>query len=130
MTTAKAKAPRPVKGGRDKAQAEVDIARRVTEFSIRGEVVGRLAVGNVPLDEKFEVRRQVRLPWHEVLGEGGVPMDIASAAILCWLARRASGEPDLLWSTHQATWDDTVRIDEIGLDTVDPDEAAGDDPQS
>lgn len=122
----KASAPRPKAQDVEEEQAAVDFARQVREFVVRGEVAGRLAMGNVPLSEKEQVRRQVRASWFEVLGEAGVQMDVWNLSVFVWLARRASGEPSLMWSTFLAEWDDTIRADEISYELVDDEDA---DPQ-
>ena len=126
------KAPRVVKGGRQAAAKKVDGARQVFALSVRGEPVGNLAIGNVPLSEKQEVRRQVRAAWSEVIGDAGVPLDVWNMSVFVWLARRASGEPGLSWASFQAGWDDTTRADEIDLETVDVDAVSVEvvDPQS
>lgn len=118
----KARAPRPVAKGREAQAKAVDVARQVCEIKVRGEVVGRLAIGNVPLSEKEQVRRQVRASWWEVLGEAGIEMDVWNLTVLVWLARRASGEPDLMWGTFVAGWDDTIRGDQITLRKLGGDE--------
>lgn len=131
MTAKKgAKAPRPTAEGVEAEEEAVDEAKRITEWTVRGEKVGRLAIGNVPLDEKEQVRRQVKASWFEVLGEAGVRMDVWNLTVFVWLARRASGEPDLLWSTFKASWDNTIRADEIDYEPVDPaTDQEPDDPQ-
>jgi hypothetical protein len=122
----KASAPRPVEGGREAKAEEVDQARTIYDVMVRGVSVGRLAPANVPLAEKMEVRRQVRVAWHDVLGMGGAGPDVTTYAVMAWLARRASGEPLLSWIDFQAEWDDTARLDEMALAPVDD---GADDPQ-
>lgn len=127
MTTPKKKAsaPRPKAQDVEEEQAGIDMARQVHEFSVRGEVVGRLAMGNVPLREKEQVRRQVRASWFDVLGQTGVAMDVWNLSVMVWLARRASGEPGLSWDQFLDEWDDTIRADEIDY-PVAPDDGDAD----
>jgi hypothetical protein len=132
MTPKKAKAPRPTPDGQEAEAEQVNEAMKVTEFKVRGETVGRLAAGNVPLSEKRAVREQLACTWFDVLGRSGVPIDIWNLTVFIWLARRASGEPGLTWADFEAGWDNTVRADEIEMVDVDSetDAAQGDeDPQ-
>lgn len=108
---------------------KVDAARQIHEFSVRGEKVGRLALGNVPLDEKEQAQFQTGRSWSRIIGADGIEPSIWNMHVLMWLARRASGEPQLLWSTYKASIDDTVRMDEVELPVVDPDDDGDADPQ-
>lgn len=95
-------------------EEKLDAARTVYVFKIRGDEVGRLAVGNVAQVEKMEARSQTGWAWSTILGhEDGGGLSIENVTIFVWLARRASGEPSLSWMEFLGSWDDTVRLDEI-----------------
>ena len=121
------KAPRPEREDVGEKAERLDAARQVFEFTVRGESVGRLAIGNVPMLEKMEAENRTHKSWSDILGQAGVGLSITRLSIMVWLARRASGEPDLMWSTFLDSWDDTIRIDEIEFNVL---EDGGDaDPQ-
>lgn len=102
----------------DEKQEAVDFARAVYEMKVRGELIGRIAIGNVPVTEKMAARVQTGWSWPLILGRDGNGMDVTNLTIIAWLARRASGEPDLMWETFMASWDDTVVADEITSERV------------
>lgn len=121
-----AKAPRPVKGGRDAKAKEAEVASRVTKIEFRGHSY-LIAVQNVPISEKAMVRAQAHMAWHEVTGESGIEADIASVAVLVWIARRLGGEPNLSWFAFCNWWDevaDGMGIAEVEASVVGVDDVA------
>lgn len=129
MPSKKASAPRPVPGGRQ-AQAEaIDAAKQVFRFTIRDHEY-RIALDNIPLNEKLTARQSTGLPWHTIRGEDGTPVDIGIVAIWAWLARRASGEPLLTWPRFEAEWDPGLSIADVSDSAWVPvDESGETDPQ-
>lgn len=124
----KATAPRPLPGGAEEQAKAVDRSKEILEITFRGEVY-RLAWRSVPLAEKAQVRTQARMAWHDVTGESGVEPDITCAAILMWLAKRASGKKNLLWVVHQATFPDDATMAEVSSRIVPPEDLDLSDPQ-
>lgn len=125
---AKAKAPRPVAGGREAQTKEVDKSKEIIEITYRGES-HRLAWRSVPITEIGQVREQVGVPWQRVTGEDGVGGDIFTVCVLVWLARRAAGERTLAWVFHAATWPDDLTMSEVESRIVPVDELDTNDPQ-
>lgn len=121
-----AKAPRPTPDG---AQAEAERTAQdqmITTFVVRG-VEYRLALRNVPLTEKVQVKAQVGMSWSMVIGEDGTGVGIESVAVLVWLARRAAGERSLRWGQFVLDWDDEISMADVSFAADDP---AGDDPEA
>lgn len=125
----KATAPRPLPGGAEEQAKAVDQSKEILEITFRGDTY-QLAWRSVPLAEKGQVRTQVGIAWHDVTGEkSGVEPDIFCVAVLVWLAKRASGNRNLLWVVHQATWPDDLTIAEVSSRIVPPEEQDLSDPQ-
>lgn len=120
------KAPRPTPNGIEAERAQDAEDARVTVFTV-GDEDYRLAIRNVRLSEKLEVKKQTGMSWSIVIGEDGAPVGIESLAVFVWLARRAAGEPGLRWAVFESQWDPTVNISDIEVRTEDP---VGNDPEA
>lgn len=132
MTPKKAKAPRPTPEGVEVEAEAVATAAKVTEFRIRGEVVGRLALQNMPLRELRAVRDQLGKSWHEVIGLVGPIPDAWNLAVLVWMTKRANGHPGLTWNQFESEWDTSIQWSDIETELVDADSditEGVDDPQ-
>lgn len=128
-----ATAPRPMTESRADKAAQAKARALIVKFKIDGQV-WRLAIFNVPITEQLTVRRELGIPWQEVirsLFSGEVGADLL--AVVVWVARRVSGEPRLTWEEHAAQWDDDLLGDQIEIefegDDEDLDDEGGTDPE-
>lgn len=77
----------------------------------------KLAIDNIPIQEKLIVRKALGLPLEAFQTEGQIGED--SLVVFWWLARRSDGETTLTWTRALDEWptgltpeDLTVEIDD------------------
>jgi hypothetical protein len=115
-----ASAPRP---GAGKRVAQVKAAQRVLKIRI-GDIEGRLCPDNLPFSEQVAVRKACGgLPFsafwagEQVIGED-------SLQIMFWLARRASGEPNLQLNKVLEEWPSPLMAEDFDISIEDAEEDA------
>lgn len=115
--------PRP---GVSKRKKDTEAAQAVLTMTVKGDVF-KLAPNNIATMEKTQVLLQVGAPLETFVGNGNKIGDV-SLVVLYWLARRASGEPDLKWEVAAAEWDALELTEaDVALDVSAP---KGDDPEA
>ena len=120
-----AQAPRPGAGKRATRQKD---AQRVLRITVCGDT-RHLCPDNLPFDEQVAVRKACGgLPFSTFWG-GGAAIGEDSLQVMWWLARRASGEPNLQLATVLNEWPEVLNPDDFNVELDEPDE--GDtDPES
>lgn len=107
METTLAKAARP---GASRRAEEADASTRVLVIHLTctdPEETHRIAVGNVPLEQRLAVRKATGMPFGQFVG-GPDSIDVDSIAVMVWLAKRLNGFPQLAWQSFQRSWPDEI----------------------
>lgn len=119
-----ATAPRPGTGRRRQATQQ---AQRVLRITVSGETYA-FCPDNIPFAEQIAVRKACGgLPFSAFWG-GELTVGVDSLQIMFWLARRASGEPNLQLQTILDEWPDTLDPADFEVVLEEPDET-DDDPE-
>jgi hypothetical protein len=113
---AKAQAPKPGK------QRKADEVLLTLTVKVKDQEPVSMLYNMIPVAERIEVRKQVGVPLDKFLPNEGGELGLDSAAVLWWLARRASGEPGLRFSTCSAEFAKlALGIGDVELTLGDPD---------
>lgn len=119
-----AQAPRPGTGRR---KAATEQAQRVLRITVAGETYA-FCPDNIPFAEQIAVRKACGgLPFSAFWG-GESTVGIDSLQIMFWLARRASGEPNLQLGTVLDEWPTVLNPDDFEVAIEDPNDN-DDDPE-
>jgi hypothetical protein len=121
MTKQAPRAPRP---GVTKRANERAAASQVMSLTIRDETY-RLGIGAISMAERSMVRKALDLPLESFLNVDRFGLD--SLFVIWWLARRASGEPNLSFAEANAQFPTDLEASEIDLSL---DDADGNDPEA
>lgn len=115
-------------GAKIARKQEIKAAKEVLTIKFQGAEY-KLAINAIPLAEKRAVRKATGgLPFEAFWsGESSVGED--SLAVLVWLARRASGEPDLLLGDVEDAWPSPLGEDDIEI-SVEGADGDDDDPEA
>ena len=119
-----AQAPRP---GAGKRKAATEQAQRILRITVSGETYS-FCPDNIPFAEQIAVRKACGgLPFSAFWG-GELTVGVDSLQIMFWLARRASGEPNLALSTVLDEWPEVLNPEDFEVAIEDPD-GTEDDPE-
>lgn len=137
-----AKAPRP---GTTRRNEEATVSTRILAIKLAWEDDEyRIAVGNIPLDERMAVRKATGIPFEAFLG-GPDSIGVDSIAVMVWLAKRQSGLSRLSWQQFQRSWPTEFsegdldvwgenaqgqKVDDEGNPIDDDEESGASDPES
>lgn len=117
-----AEAPTP---GVSRRREQREAAQQIMVLTIKGEEF-RLAVGNLPMNEKLVLRRATGLPIEAFVGNR-YSIGEDSVIVLWWLARRAGGEATLSFGDAVAQWPVGLTGEDFEIEVEDPE---GDDPEA
>lgn len=124
-----AKAPRP---GVSRRADAVNAAQTVLRITIRGKSWD-FCPNNLTITERGQVRKQTGGMAFETYWDGQTAIGLDSVIILWWLARRASGEPDLALTVAEADFlaFDNLTADDLSVEQIDDvaDEELADNPE-
>jgi hypothetical protein len=113
-----ANAPRPGTGRRKQATEQ---AQRVLRITVAGETY-TFCPDNIPFNEQIAVRKACGgLPFSAFWG-GENTVGVDSLQIMFWLARRASGEPNLSLGAVLDEWPDVLNPADFEVAIEDPNE--------
>jgi len=119
-------APRPGVGDR---KATIDAAQTILQIRVKDQTL-TLAPNNLSMAERAAVRKQCYgLPF-EAYWSGEQAIGLDSIQVMWWLARRAHGEPNLLFRTVEETWPSDLTPDDVDVEEYTPDDEGLDDPES
>jgi hypothetical protein len=114
-----ATAPRPGVGRR---QEDAKAAETVLVLTVRGESY-RIAPGNIPIGEQEACLKQSGFPFEMFMQE---PLGLIKLVGIWWMARRASGERTLAWSTAKDQWPTDLTEGDVSVEIEEPE---GNDPE-
>lgn len=97
---------------------EDDPATKLLIMKVKG-VEYRLAIGNVPIQEKMIVQKATGMAFESLLGENQIGE--VSLSVLVWLARRAAGEIGLTYEKSLNDWPSPVTAGDLEVVEQTPD---------
>ena len=115
-------APKP---GVQKRRKAAEAASKLWVITVRGEEFPATAYKNLPIRDMAAIRDHTSRPLDYWL----YPISTESVRVLCWVAERVNGKPELGFGEFEAGFLERFPDLEPSDIGVDEDDGAGDDPQ-